>query len=51
MPNIIDFFLFPIARGINNTSGGIGKNIASIKEIKDNIFGPDGLSEKDKIQE
>ena len=36
-------FLLPIAKGINNTSGGIGKNEASQKEIAPKAFGPEGL--------
>ncbi len=41
--NFKALFLLPIAKGINKTSGGIGKKEASQKEIVPNAFGPEGL--------
>ena len=44
------FCLLLIQRGINNTSGGIGKNDASAKEIPHRALGPVGFSASDKTQ-
>jgi hypothetical protein len=44
------FSRFPNARGISNTSGGIGKKDASAVEIRPNAAGPDGFSAHDKTQ-
>ncbi len=44
IPKRIERSLLPSAKGINNTSGGIGKKEASAKEIPARAFGPEGLS-------
>ena len=44
------FCLLLIQSGINNTSGGIGKNDASAKEIPHRALGPVGFSASDKTQ-
>jgi hypothetical protein len=48
--NLNAFSRFPNARGISNTSGGIGKKDASAVEIRPSAAGPDGLSAHDKTQ-
>jgi hypothetical protein len=48
--NLNAFSRFPNARGISNTSGGIGKKDASAVEIRPSAAGPDGFSDQDKTQ-
>jgi hypothetical protein len=48
--NLNAFSRFPNARGISNTSGGIGKKDASAVEIRPSAAGPEGFSAQDKTQ-